>query len=85
MKIVRNLRLPFCRTFNFTPLGVFRLCVTSKLYNLAAFKNSPLSDPKWRNMTPLKHNLLEKLSTDISEILIEDVKLMLEVLKILRR
>ena len=41
---------------------------------------------KWRNMTSLKRHFLKFFSTDFSEILAADVKLMLwKVLKVLRR
>ena len=61
--------------FNFTPFGVFRLRLTSKLNILAALKHLLFFNQKWRNMTSLKRHFLKKFSTDFSEILVEDVKL----------
>ena len=49
---IKILRYPFCRTFNFTPFGIFRLRLTSKLNILAAFKHLPFftqNDETWRH------------------------------------
>ena len=51
-KNIKNPRLPFCRKFNFTPLGVFRLRLFTKLNILAAFKHLSFwtqNSETWRN------------------------------------
>ena len=89
VKIETNIKIPrwaFCRAFNFTLFGVFRLRLPAKLNILAAFKQLLFFDPTLRNMTSLKRHFLQKLSTDFSEILLADIKLMLKkVLKVWRR
>ena len=59
-KNITILRLPFCRAFNFTPLGVFWLRLTAKLNILAALKHLLFFDPTWRNMTSQKRHFLKK-------------------------
>ena len=72
-----------CSALNFTSFGVYGLCFTSKVHILEAYKYLPLFDPKSRNMTSLKRHFLKNFSTDLSEILMVDTKLMLEkVLKV---
>ena len=80
---IKNPRSPDCSTLNSTSFGVYGLSFTSKVYILEACKHLPLFDPKSRNMTSLKRHFLKNFSTDFSEILLEDVKLMLDkVLKV---
>ena len=59
----QNPRWPFCRGLNITSLDVYGLRFTSNMYVLEAFKHSPLFDPKWRNMTSLKHYFLSQKSS----------------------
>ena len=75
-KNIKNPRSPDCSALNFTSFGVYGLCFTSNVHILEACKHLPLFDPKSWNMTSLKHNFLKHFSTDISEILSDDVKLM---------
>ena len=42
----RNMRWPVCRSFNFTPFGIFRFRLTLNLNILAVFKHLPLFYPK---------------------------------------
>ena len=67
---------PDCKAPNFRSFGVYGLCFTSNLHILEACKHLPLFDPKSRSMTSLKLHFLTNFSTDFSEILSEDVKLM---------
>ena len=83
---IKNPRYPACKALNFMSFGAYGLCSTSNLHILAACKHLSLFGPKSRNMTSLKCHFLKKLSTDFSEILLEDVKLMPnKVLKVSRR
>ena len=86
LKNIKYWRWPDCSTLNFTPFGVYGLCFSSNVHILEACKHLPLFDPKSRNMTSLKRNVLKNFSTDFSEILSKEVILMPEkVLKVSRR
>ena len=75
---IKNLRQPDCSAHNFTSFGAYGLYFASNVHTLEACKHLPLFDPKSRNMTSLKRHFLKKFSTYFSEILSEDVKLMLD-------
>ena len=63
-----------------------RIAFYLNLHILEVCKHLPPFDPKSWNITSLKRHFLKKISTDFSETLLEDVKLMLDkVLKVLRR
>ena len=83
---IKNPRKLDCSTLNFTSLGVSGWWLTSNVHFLEACKHLRRFDPKSQNMTSLKRRCLKNPSTDFSEILWEDVKLMPDkVLKVWRR
>ena len=87
---IKHPRQLFCRMFNFASFGVFG-CVYFKTVNkdIAVFWPSNICRffwPKERNKTLLKCQFLKYFWTDFSDILVEDVKLILnKVLNVSRR
>ena len=85
-KNIRNAREWFCRWLNFTSFGVFGFCFSSNLLYSRSLQTFAAFDPKWRNMTSLKHHFVKNFATDFPEIFVEDIRLMPDkVLKVLRR
>ena len=72
-----NPRKPYRRTCNFTSFGVCWLRFTLKSYIPEAFEWWPFFDQKLRDMTSLKRHFLKNFSTELSEIVFDDAKLML--------
>ena len=62
-------------------------CVLLQNLNIqAVFKHLLFFDPKWRNITSLKRHFLKTFWTDVSEVWVADLKLMLgKVLNVLCR
>ena len=74
----KNSRYPLFKIFNFRSFSVFHFRFTSKLFTLGVLEHLPFY-PKYQNLTSLRRHFLRNFPADFSQILMEDVKLVLDM------